>query len=53
MSDRTRPRSGRARAPLAATKLNLNDPNGLAVGAPGVVYLADLFKARIRAVRYE
>jgi serine/threonine-protein kinase len=35
-----------------ATKLNLNDPNGLAVGEPGTVYVADLFNARIRAVRY-
>jgi sugar lactone lactonase YvrE len=36
-----------------ATKLNLNDPNGLALGEPGIVYVADLFNARIRAVRYE
>jgi serine/threonine-protein kinase len=35
-----------------ATKLNLHDPNGLAVGEPGTVYVADLFNARIRAVRY-
>jgi trimeric autotransporter adhesin len=35
-----------------ATKLNLNDPNGLAVGELGILYVADLFKARIRAVRY-
>jgi hypothetical protein len=35
-----------------ATKLNLNDPNGLALGRPGIVYVADLFNARIRAVRY-
>jgi sugar lactone lactonase YvrE len=35
-----------------ATKLNLSDPNGLALGEPGVVYVADLFNARIRAVRY-
>jgi sugar lactone lactonase YvrE len=35
-----------------ATKLNLHDPNGLAAGAPGTVYVADLFNARIRAVRY-
>jgi hypothetical protein len=36
-----------------ATKLNLNDPNGLALGKPGIVYVADLFNARIRAVRYD
>ena len=35
-----------------ATKLNLNDPNGLALGEPGTVYVADLFNARVRAVRY-
>jgi sugar lactone lactonase YvrE len=35
-----------------ATKLNLNDPNGLALGEPGILYIADLFNARIRAVRY-
>jgi NHL repeat len=35
-----------------ATKLNLNDPNGLAVGEPGTVYVADLFNARIRAIGY-
>jgi sugar lactone lactonase YvrE len=35
-----------------ATKLNLNDPNGLALGQPGILYVADLFNARIRAVRY-
>ena len=36
-----------------ATKLNLNDPNGLAVDRAGTVYVADLFNARIRAVRYQ
>jgi sugar lactone lactonase YvrE len=36
-----------------ATELNLNDPNGLAVGEPGVVYVADLFNGRIVAVRYD
>lgn len=36
-----------------ATELDLNDPNGLALGEPGVVYVADLFNARIRAVRYD
>jgi hypothetical protein len=36
-----------------ATKLKLNDPNGLAVGAPGIVYVADLFNARICAVHYD
>jgi sugar lactone lactonase YvrE len=35
-----------------ATQLNLNDPNGLAVGEPGTLYVADLFNARVRAVRY-
>jgi sugar lactone lactonase YvrE len=35
-----------------ATKLNLNDPNGLAQGEPGILYVADLFNARIRVVRY-
>ena len=40
-----------ARGP--ATELNLNDPNGLAVGPPGIVYVADLFNARVVAVRYE
>jgi sugar lactone lactonase YvrE len=35
-----------------ATKLRLNDPSGLAVGEPGILYVADLFNARIRAVRY-
>jgi sugar lactone lactonase YvrE len=35
-----------------ATKLRLNDPNGLAVAESGTVYVADLFNARIRAVRY-
>ena len=36
-----------------ATKLNLNDPNGLALGEPGILYIADLFNARIRAVHYK
>jgi sugar lactone lactonase YvrE len=36
-----------------ATKLKLNDPNGLALGEPGILYVADLFNARIRAVRYD
>jgi sugar lactone lactonase YvrE len=35
-----------------AIKLNLNDPNGLAVAHAGTVYVADLFNARVRAVRY-
>ena len=35
-----------------ATRLNLHDPNGLALGESGVLYIADLFNARIRAVRY-
>ena len=35
-----------------ATTLNLNDPNGLALGETGLLYIADLFNARIRAVRY-
>jgi hypothetical protein len=34
-----------------ATRLNLHDPNGLALGESGVLYIADLFNARIRAVR--
>jgi sugar lactone lactonase YvrE len=36
-----------------ATKLNLHDPNGLALGEPGILYVADLFNARIRALRYQ
>jgi sugar lactone lactonase YvrE len=35
-----------------ATKLNLNDPSGLALGEPGILYIADLFNARIMAVHY-
>ena len=36
-----------------ATELNLDDPNGLAVGEPGLVYVADLFNGRVVAVRYD
>ena len=36
-----------------ATELNLDDPNGLALGEPGIVYVADLFNARVVAVRYD
>jgi sugar lactone lactonase YvrE len=36
-----------------ARELKLNDPSGLALGEPGIVYVADLFNGRIRAVRYE
>jgi sugar lactone lactonase YvrE len=35
-----------------ATRVNLHDPNGLALRESGVLYIADLFNARIRAVRY-
>jgi sugar lactone lactonase YvrE len=44
---------GASAARGAATELDLNDPNGLAVGPPGIVYVADLFNARVVAVRYE
>jgi sugar lactone lactonase YvrE len=36
-----------------AQDLDLNDPNNLALGEPGIVYVADLFNARVRAVRYD
>ena len=36
-----------------ATELELNDPNGLALGDDGLLYIADLFNARVRAVRYQ
>ena len=35
-----------------ATELQLNQPWGLYVGEPGLLYVADAFNARIRAVRY-
>ena len=35
-----------------AEKTMLDDPAGLALGPPGVLYIADLFNARIRALRY-
>ena len=36
-----------------ATEMMLDDPAGLALGPPGILYVADLFNARIRALRYE
>jgi sugar lactone lactonase YvrE len=43
---------GRSALHGPATTLNLNDPSGLALGEPGLLYIADLFNARITAVRY-
>jgi sugar lactone lactonase YvrE len=34
-----------------ATKIQLSDPNALVIDASGLLYVADLFNARIRAVR--
>ena len=36
-----------------ATEMMLDDPAGLALGPPGILYIADLFNARIRALRYD
>jgi serine/threonine protein kinase, bacterial len=36
-----------------ATEMMLDDPSGLALGPPGILYIADLFNARIRALRYD
>jgi len=36
-----------------AKDLDLNDPNNLALGEPGIVYVADMFNARVRAIRYD
>jgi sugar lactone lactonase YvrE len=36
-----------------ATEMMLDDPAGLALGPPGILYIADLFNARIRALRYQ
>jgi sugar lactone lactonase YvrE len=36
-----------------ATKLRLADPAGLALDDAGLLYVADLFNARIRAIRYQ
>ena len=36
-----------------ARKLDLNDPNALALGEPGILYVADLLNARIRMLRYD
>jgi sugar lactone lactonase YvrE len=36
-----------------ATKVKLNQPWGLLLGEPGLLYIADAFNARVRAVRYE
>jgi sugar lactone lactonase YvrE len=35
-----------------ATKVQLSDPNAVAIDPSGVLYVADLFNARIRGVRY-
>ena len=36
-----------------ATKVQLSDPNALVIDHPGLLYVADLFNARIRAVHYQ
>jgi len=36
-----------------ATKVQLADPNALAIDRAGVLYVADLFNSRIRAIRYD
>ena len=36
-----------------ATKVKLADPAGLALDGSGVLYVADIFNARLREIRYD
>ena len=36
-----------------ATKVKLADPAGLALNGSGVLYVADIFNARVREIRYD